>query len=176
MKTIAVLVGSLRKNSYNRKLFQVCNRQAPDELRFIDVPVALPLFNEENEDPFPPEVVAFRKALQESDGILIISPEYNRSIPGGLKNAIDWASRADNVFSGKRVATAGVTVGRLGTAPMQQHLRSILVYFNTHVMGQPELQLAGAATLFDDTGAVTDKRTAESIQKYLAALGEFFGH
>lgn len=176
-KDVAVLIGSLRTDSYNRALFEACKKHAPEGLALREVPIALPLFNEDDEANFPQEATAFKEELERADGVLIISPEYNRSIPGGLKNAIDWASRKGGTgqasFNGKKVATAGATPGSLGTAVMQHHLRSVLLHLGAEVMGIPEFHFGKAGDRVDVGGVLKEEKDVEFVKKFLAAFGDF---
>lgn len=178
MKTIAVLVGSLRKDSYNRMLYEAFKKYAPNNIAFREVPIEFPLYNADVEALGIPDAVRQSKDIVEaSDGVLIITPEYNRSVPGVLKNAIDWLSRPDggSSWKGKKVASAGTTTGSLGTAPAQQHLRSILVYLDTHIMGQPEFYLPFGPDKLSPDGTVADDKTRARVEKFLAAFATFLG-
>lgn len=169
---IAALVGSLRKESWNRAVFNTVVELVPEGLEIQEAPINdLPLFNADNENPFPDAVQKFKQQLDTADGILIITPEYNRSVPGVLKNAIDWASRPDggSSWKGKPVAVMGATNGRLGTAPAQMHLKGVLVYLETKPMGQPEMYLSGVKSLIGDM-RITDEDTRKRIEKFLAAF------
>lgn len=133
---------------------------------------SLPLYNGDLEAAFPPEAQRLKDAIEGADGILIATPEYNRSLSGVLKNAIDWASRpwGHNSFAGKPVVTAGVSVGKIGTAVAQSHLREILVYLDARVVGQPELYLGPSATLFSEAGELIDESAKTLVQSALDAL------
>lgn len=171
---IACLIGSLRKDSYNRKVFNVLNKLAPSNVEFSEVSIAgLPVFNADAEDPLPQEVVALKEGIEKADAVLFISPEYNRSIPGGLKNAIDWATRGEgNSFKGKVGGVVGATPGRLGTAPMQMHLKGVMVYLGMRVVGQPEVYLGSADTLFDESGALSDEKAKVVLKKFIDTVIE----
>ncbi|MEK7613424.1 MAG: NADPH-dependent FMN reductase [Patescibacteria group bacterium] len=176
MKTVAVLVGSLRKESFNRSLFEAFKKYAPADLHFQEVSLTMPLYNADVEERgIPEEVQRAKEIIDRADGVLIVTPEYNRSLPGVLKNAIDWTSRpgGKSSWKGKRVAGAGATNGSLGTAPAQQHLRSILVYLDTRVMGQPEFYLSGVKEKIDTDGTVRDVPTKERVEKFLASFLAF---
>jgi chromate reductase len=136
-------------------------------LEVFDI-AGIPLFNQDDENT-PPEVIEFKTRIRGADAILIATPEYNYSIPGVLKNAIDWASRppGDNVWSGKPVAVLGASVGRLGTARAQYHLRQVFVTLNMHVLNQPEVMVSNAADLFDATGTLTNQETQARLQQLL---------
>lgn len=162
MTKVAVLVGSLQKNSFNKKLAAAIERQAEDmEFHYVDM--NLPLFNQDLESNVPEEVKAAKQIVDESDAVLIVTPEYNRTAPGLLVNAIDWLSRpyGDNSFSGKPVAMAGASVSPLGTAVSQNMLRHTLTYLNTKLMGQPEVYFRTAQELFDDEGNLDEEHDQE---------------
>jgi chromate reductase len=133
---------------------------------------SIPLYNEDDEAAFPPAAKALKDKVEAADAIIIATPEYNRSIPGVLKNAIDWASRpwGQNSFAGKPVLTMGVSVGRIGTAVAQSHLRQVMVYLDTHVIGQPELYFGPAQELFDAERNIADEHAKELLTKALTAL------
>lgn len=177
--TVAVLIGSLREKSYNRALFNTVRACAPQNVSFREAPIgALPLFNADAEDPLPSAVQEMKEALDRADGILIITPEYNRSVPGVLKNAIDWASRpnGESSWEGKSVATMGATNGSLGTSPAQMHLKGMLVYLNTHPMGQPEFYLGRVKEKLSSDGAeITHEKTRELIASFLTAFQAHIG-
>ncbi|XKT74569.1 MAG: NADPH-dependent FMN reductase [Patescibacteria group bacterium UBA2163] len=177
MKDVVVLIGSLRKDSYNRALFEACKKHAPEGMALREVPIMLPLFNEDAEADFPQEATAFKEELERADGILIISPEYNRSIPGGLKNAIDWVSRTGGTgqasFKGKKIAVAGATPGSIGTAVMQHHLRSVLLHLGAEVMGIPEFHFGKARDRVDVDGTLKEEKDVAFVQKFLSAFGDF---
>jgi chromate reductase len=154
---IAVFVGSLRKDSLNRKLARALARLAPPDFSFDLVRIDdLPLYNQD-EDARPAEAVKRMKAqVSAARGLLFITPEYNRSIPGVLKNAIDHASRpyGQSVWAGKPAGVLGVSIGAIGTAVAQQHLRAILAYLDVPTLGQPEVFLHVTDELFDATGSI----------------------
>lgn len=142
--TIAVLVGSLRAQSYNRQLAQALAQLAGDKATFEFLEIGdLPLYNQDRDSDYPAEGTRLKQQLRAADAVLFVTPEYNRSIPGVLKNAIDTASRpyGDSAFAGKPAAIAGISVGAIGTALAQQHLRGVLAYLDMHVLGQPEIYL-----------------------------------
>lgn len=170
---IVAISGSLRKDSSNTALVRVFQLLAPVgmEITIADIGT-LPLFNQDDESAFPPVAQAFKDAIAASDGIIIATPEYNRSISGVLKNAIDWASRpyGQNSFARKPVLVAGVSGGKIGTAVAQSHLRQILLYLDADVIGQPELYLGPAHELFDTEGNMTDDAIKELLIKALETL------
>lgn len=132
----------------------------------------LPLYDSDLEAAYPPAAQALKDTVAAANGLIIATPEYNRSISGVLKNAIDWLSRpyGQNSFAGKPVLVAGVSMGKLGTAVAQSHLKQILVYLDTVVIGQPELYLGPAAELFDAEGNIADDSTKALLAKALATL------
>lgn len=154
---IAVIVGSLRKDSFNRKLASAIVKLAPAEFSFKQVDIGdLPLYNQD-EDAHPAESVKRLKAeIAAAQGLLFLTPEYNRSIPGVLKNAIDHASRpyGQSAWAGKPAGVIGVSVGAIGTALAQQHLRNVLAYLDVPTLGQPEAFIQAKEGLFDDAGDV----------------------
>ena len=154
------IAGSLRRQSYNR---------ATVEIAEID---GLPGFNQDDEGSPPPKVVELKKRIRASDAILLVTPEFNYSVPGVLKNAIDWASRpyGDSAWSGKPVAVMGASVGTLGSARAQYHLRQMFVFLNMLPVNQPEVMIANAAERFDVNGNLTHEPTKEAIRKLLQGL------
>ena len=175
MKDIKILgiVGSLRKDSYNAFALKAAREMTPEgaHLDIIDLH-GIPVFNQDDEMAPPPVVLEFKRRILAADAILFATPEYNYSLPGGLKNAIDWASRpsGENVWHGKPAAIMGASVGSLGTARAQYHLRQILVTLDMPVVNQPEVMIANAAQRFDLSGQLTDEPTRKIIQKLLRAL------
>lgn len=154
---IATLVGSLREASINRRFTEALIRLAPDDLRFEPVAIGdLPLFNQDVEAEPSEPVDRFKATIRESDGVLFATPEYNRSIPGVLKNAIDHGSRpyGQSVWAGKPAGIVGVSVGKIGTAAAQQHLRAILAYLDMPTLGQPEAFIEWTDGLVDEDGRV----------------------
>jgi chromate reductase len=154
---IAVIIGSLRKNSVNRKLAAAVVRLAPEDFCFWQVSIgSLPLFNQDDE-AYPSETVQrFRAEIQKAHALLFVTPEYNRSIPGVLKNALDQGSRplGQNVWAGKPAGILGVSSGVLGTALAQQHLRNILSYLDVPTLTQPEVYMQAKEGLFDEQGNI----------------------
>lgn len=172
-RRIGVLVGSLRKQSINKRLALAIEKLAPPQLQFSHIDIgALPLMNQDLEATLPAEVVAFKEAVAASDALLIITPEYNRSIPGPLKNAIDWASRprGQNSLGGKPAAIGGSSIGPLSTAAAQQHLRNVLSVLDVHVMSQPELYLHFTPDLIAEDGSVSADSTRQFLERYAAAF------
>jgi chromate reductase len=157
MTHIAVFVGSIRADSLNKKLAKNLERLAPKGTTFDYVDIAiLPLFNQDLEADYPASAQAVKDVVASADGVLFVTPEYNRSVPGVLKNAIDWASRpwGANSFDGKPAGVVGASGSTLGTALAQAHLKNILVYLNTKLLGQPEVYFASAHEFFDEEGVV----------------------
>jgi chromate reductase len=171
--TILGIAGSLRKSSYNRAALRAAQELVPEGARLEIFELdGIPPFNQD-EDGTPPAKVSLLKArIRAADAVLLVTPEYNYSIPGVLKNAIDWASRpyGDSAWDGKPVAVMGATVGTLGTARAQYHLRQVFVFLNMHPLNQPEVMIANAAQRFDERGNLTDENTKELIRKLLQNL------
>jgi len=173
--TISILgiAGSLRKASYNRGALRAAQEVAPSDARIEIFELdGIPPFNQD-EDKRPPErVVQFKKQIRAADAILICTPEYNASIPGVLKNAIDYASRpyGDSAWDGKPVAIMGASPGRLGTVRSQYHLRHSFVFLNMYPLNRPEVMIANADELFDEQGNLTDQDTRNRIKKLIEAL------
>jgi chromate reductase len=154
---IAVIIGSLRRDSYNRKLASAITRFAPPEFSFCQVEIGdLPLYNEDDDMHPANSVKRFIAEIKRSQGLLFVTPEYNRSIPGVLKNAIDHASRpyGQSAWSGKPAGILGISVGSIGTALAQQHLRNILAFLDVPTLGQPETFIQLKDGFFDDAGNI----------------------
>lgn len=165
--------GSLRKSSYNTSLLRAAEALLPDEVTFETAGIGeLPLFNTDLDSPDQLERVhAFRETLRSADAIVISSPEYNYSIPGILKNAIDWASRGnDSPLINKPVAIMGASPGMLGTARMQMHLRQVFLYNNMKPVVKPEIFVNKAQEKFDADGNLTDEKTRQAIRRQMEAL------
>ena len=172
---LAGIAGSLRRGSFNAALLREAKSLAPADVRLDIVDLAeLPLYNRDLEgDGLPAPVEEFRQALAAADGLLVATPEYNYSIPGVLKNAIDWASRPpDSPLDGKPMAIMGAG-GRFGTVRAQMHLREIALHNSMRVMIDPEVFVAGAWSAFDDQGRLTDERLRERVRQLMTAFGEF---
>jgi len=154
---IAVLVGSLRRDSFNRKLASAITLLAPSDFSFQQLALDdLPLYNQDDDDQQADSVLRFKQDILDASAVLFVTPEYNRSIPGVLKNAIDHASRpyGHNAWEGKPAGILGVSVGAIGTALAQQHLRNILAYLDAPTMGQPEAFIHAQADFFDEDGKI----------------------
>lgn len=165
--------GSLRKGSYNRALLRAAAELVPKDakLEVFDLE-GIPPFNQDLEASMPEKVKEFKAKIKSSDAILIATPEHNYSIPGVLKNAIDWASRpyGDNSFEGKPVAIMSASTGMLGGARAQYHLRQVFVFLNMHPINRPEVFVTFAAQKFDEKGRLTDEKAKELIKGLLEAL------
>jgi chromate reductase len=173
---VGYLIGSLAKASINRKLAKALVRLAPPELQLTEISYRdLPLYSYDYDAAFPPAGKAFKDALAAVDGVLIVTPEYNRSIPGALKNAIDWASRpyGHNAFTGKPSAVIGASIGAIGTAIAQQHLRSVLGFCNSPQMNAPEAYIHFMPGLITDDGEVTVDSTQEFLRGYMVEFRDF---
>jgi chromate reductase, NAD(P)H dehydrogenase (quinone) len=174
--TLGYFVGSLAKESINRKLANAIVRLAPAELQMREIPIAnLPLYSYDYDADYPPAGRALKDAIAAVDAVLFVTPEYNRSIPGALKNAIDWASRpyGQNSFHRKPSAMIGTSPGKIGTAVAQQHLRSILSFCNSPQMNAIEAYIEFTPGLIANDGEVTVESTAEFLRNYMA---EFHGY
>ncbi|HET6911789.1 MAG TPA: NADPH-dependent FMN reductase [Rhodanobacteraceae bacterium] len=177
---IAVLIGSLRKGSFNKQLAHALQKLAGDKLAFEYINIGdLPLFNQDNEKDYPPAAKQMKEQIKNADGVLFVTPEYNRSIPGVLKNAIDIASRpyGTNAFAGKPGAVIGTTMGSTGTALAQQHLRNICVFLDIPMLQMPEAFIQYKEGLIAADGSITVDSTREFLQgfvdKYVAWVGRF---
>ena len=172
-RNVAVLVGSLRKDSFNRKMAHVLAALAPASLKLEIVEISeLSLYNQDL-DPTPPASwVTFRGRINAADAVLFVTPEYNRSVPGVLKNAIDVGSRpyGHSVWSGKPGAVMSVSPGVIGGFGANHHLRQSLVFLNVPAMPQPEAYIGGAADLFDAEGKLKNDSTRAFLQKFLDAF------
>lgn len=154
---IAVIVGSLRQGSFNRQLTDALLRLGPDDLSFERLPIDdLPLYNQDDDEHPAAPVVRFKERVAAADGVLFVTPEYNRSVPGVLKNAIDHASRpyGKSAWAGKPAGIIGVSPGKVGTANAQQHLRTILAYLDMPTLGQPEAFVQWTDGLVSEAGEI----------------------
>jgi chromate reductase, NAD(P)H dehydrogenase (quinone) len=173
---VGYFIGSLSSTSVNRLLAKALVQLAPDDLEFTEIPIGnLPLYNPDLEANFPAEAVALKEAVGRSDAVLFITPEYNRSIPGALKNAIDWASRpyGQNSFDHIPAAVIGASLGPIGTAVAQQSLRAVLSYCNARQMTAPEAYIQFTPGLVTENGEVTNDSTAAFLANF---MGEFCDH
>lgn len=176
MSYIAVIVGSLRKDSINLKLAKALAKLAEDPqvqlpYQLIDIS-GLPLYNEDLWENPPPAVLQFKNEITAANGVLLVSPEYNRGITGPLKNAIDWASRptGGNIWPHKPVGIVGASPGKAGAMAAQTQLRAIMVGLDTYVMGQPEVFLQFDAEAFGEQSDITNEKTRQFLFKYVQAF------
>jgi chromate reductase len=171
--SILGFAGSLRKGSYNKSLLKAAQEMVPENatLEVFDLE-RIPPFNQDLENQPPEKVKEFKTKIRAADAILIATPEYNYSIPGVLKNAIDNASRpyGDNAFDGKPAAIMGASIGMLGTARAQYHLRQSMVFLNMYPLNQPEVMVPFAQEKIDQNGRLTDQKTREKIKELLEVL------
>ena len=173
---VGYLVGSLSSTSINRRLANALVRLAPPELAMAEVAIRdLPLYSQDYDVDYPPVARAFKKALDDVDAVLFVTPEYNRSIPGGLKNAIDWASRpwGKNSFTRKPSGVIGASTGMIGTAVAQQSLRGVLCFCNSPLMNMVEAYVHFKPGLITADGEVTDDKTQEFLGNYMKELRDF---
>lgn len=173
---VGYFVGSLSSASINRVLSKALIDLAPEELEFSEIPIGdLPLYSPDHDADYPAQARALKDAISESDAILFVTPEYNRSIPGALKNAIDWASRpwGQNSFDHMPTAVIGASIGVIGTAVAQQSLRAVLAFCNARQMTAPEAYIHFTPEVFLDDGTVTKPDTEEFLRSYMA---EFRDH
>src|SRR6185503_16529742 len=177
-ETIRILgiAGSLRRESYNRAALHAATQLVPQGATIDTFELdGLPGFNQDDEQNPPAEVVELKKRIREADAILIVTPEYNYSVPGVLKNAIDWASRpyGDSAWNGKPAAIMGASVGAIGTARAQYHLRQMFVFLNMFPINQLEVMIGNAQERFDSQGNLTHDATKEFIRQLLQNLVEW---
>lgn len=173
---VGYLVGSLATESINRKLSKALIRLAPPSLEFDEIPIGeLPLYSRDYDADYPPEGRALKDAIACVDAVLFVTPEYNRDIPGALKNAIDWGSRpwGTNSFSRKPSAVIGASTGKIGTAVAQQNLRSILSFCNSPQMNAPEAYIQFTPGLITDEGEVTSETTEQFLRDFVNEFEQF---
>jgi chromate reductase len=174
--TVGYLIGSIATGSINRKLAKALVRLAPPQLEMKEIPFKdLPIYSYDYDADFPQVAKDFKAAIASADAVLFVTPEYNRSIPGGLKNAIDWASRpyGKNSFSRKPSAVIGTSPGSIGTAIAQQQLKSVLSFCNAPQMNAPEAYIQFKPGLITDDGEVTEPTTEEFLRAYIADFHAF---
>lgn len=175
---IAVIVGSLRKDSFNRQLAKALEKLAPEEVEFTYLRIDdLPHYNQDFDGDYPETCARFKREVEAADGLLFATPEYNRAIPGVLKNAIDIGSRpwGKNSFASKRVGVAGISVGAIGTAVAQHELRGVLSYLDVDALHQPEIYLQHKDGFFDADGAIANADTRKFLQGYVDKLVAWIG-
>ena len=173
---VGYFVGSLSSTSINRVLATALIALAPDDLEFTEIPIRdLPLYSQDYDEDYPPQARALKAAIAATDAVLFVTPEYNRSIPGGLKNAIDWASRpwGQNSFDHIPAAVIGASIGQIGTAVAQQSLRGVLSFCNARQMTAPEAYIQYSPDVFGADGAVSDPGTEEFLRSFMS---EFRDH
>src|SRR5262245_9255808 len=173
---VGYFVGSLSSTSINRLLAKALVRLAPKELVMTEIPIKdLPLYSADYDADYPPVARALKQAIAEVDAVLFVSPEYNRSIPGGVKNAIDWASRpwGQNSFTRKASAVIGTSPGSIGTAVAQQSLRGVLCFCNSPLMNNVEAYIQFKPGLLSEDGQVSDDVTADFLLTYLKEFRDF---
>lgn len=170
------IAGSLRRASYNRGALRAATKLVPEgatiEVFELD---GIPGFNQDDEQNPPAKIVELKQRVREADAILFVTPEYNYSVPGVLKNAIDWASRpyGDNAWNGKPAAIMGASIGAIATARAQYHLRQMMVFLNMFPVNQTEVMIGNAAERFDAQGNLTDETTKDFIRRLLQDLVEW---
>ncbi|MGZ3695469.1 MAG: NADPH-dependent FMN reductase [Bdellovibrionota bacterium] len=175
-KNIAVIVGSLRKDSFNRKMANNLLKLAPETLKLEIIEIGqLPNYNQDLDEDPPRVWTDFRQKLKTFDGVIFVTPEYNRSVPGVLKNAIDVGSRpyGQNMWDGKAGAVISVSPGAVGGFGANHHLRQSLVFLNVPTMQQPEAYIGGAANLFNDKGEISNDSTREFVRKFIKAFADW---
>src|SRR4051794_7136633 len=174
--TAGYFVGSLASGSINRKLARALTRLAPPHLQMREIPIGeLPLYSYDYDKDYPAPARALKEAIAAVDAVLFVTPEYNRAIPGGLKNAIDWASRpwGKNSFARKPSAVIGTSPGSIGTAVAQQNLRSVLSFLNSPQMNSPEAYITFKPGLITEDGEVTNPSTEEFLRNYMQEFHAF---
>jgi chromate reductase len=173
---VGYIVGSLARGSINRQLARALARLGPPHLELVEIPISdLPLYSYDYDADFPAVARAFKQAIADVDAVLFVTPEYNRSIPGALKNAIDWASRpwGKNSFARKPSAVIGTSPGSIGTAVAQQQLRGVLCFCNSPLMNTLEAYIQFTPGLIAGDGTVTDESTAGFLANYMKELYVF---
>lgn len=168
---VSYFVGSLSSTSINRVLATALIRLAPADMEFTEIPIRdLPLYSPDFDANYPPEATALKNAISASDAVLFVTPEYNRSIPGALKNAIDWASRpwGQNSFDHIPAGVIGASIGAIGTAVAQQSLRAVLSFCNARQMTAPEAYIHYSPEVFTDDGEITNEATKAFLSNFMA--------
>jgi chromate reductase len=176
MFNIAVIVGSLRKESFNKKFMFALDKLNHPNLTFTILDISeIPLFNQDHENDMPPAAAALKSAVAAADGVLFVTPEYNRSIPGVLKNIIDWGTRpyGKNVWANKPGAIIGTSPGVIGTAVAQAHLRGVMTGLGMLILGQPEVYMVFKEDLIDSHFNITNEGTKKFLQGFLDTFGNW---
>lgn len=175
MTKITIFVGSLREKSYNLGLAKAIEKFMPTGTEITYADINLPLFNEDLERDYPKEAQFLKDLVEASDGILFALPEYNRSVPGVLKNAIDWISRpfGTNSFKRKPVGVVGASLNIAGTAAAQAHFRGIAAFLEMKQLGQPEIYIPVTEGVFNSAGELVDERWLKNVQAYAAAFADW---
>jgi len=174
-KRILTLVGGIGRDSINKKLFRAMDELSPENTKLLTFDLStLPYFSQDLEMDPPDNVTVFKDEIRQADALLLITPEYNRSFPGVLKNALDWGSRpyGQNLWNKKPAGVMGASIGNTGTFGAQHHLRQVLAYLNVPTMGQPEFYFNGSKS-FDESGKLIDEKTKQHIQAYWKAFVEW---
>ena len=168
------IAGSLRKDSYNKAALRAATLLVPEgaEIEIFELDGGIPGFNQDDEQDPPAKIAELKKKIREADAILFVTPEYNYSVPGVLKNAIDWASRpyGDSAWNGKPAAIMGASIGAIATARAQYHLRQMMVFLNMFPINQPEVMLGNCTNAFDAEGNLTDENAKGLIRDLLRNL------
>ncbi len=175
-RKVGTIVGSLSKASINRRLAKALMRLAPAGLAFTEIPISdLPVYNRDFDADYPAPARAFKKAIAEVDALLFVTPEYNRGVPGALKNAVDWGSRpkGENAWARKPSAVIGTSAGRVATAVAQRELHGLLGAVGSPQMVSPEAYIQFTPDLIDGDGNVADESTKAFLQKFLAAFEKY---
>lgn len=171
--TLLGITGSLRRQSYNRALLMAAKELLPSSCKLDIVDLGdLPLFNEDNENPLPPSVHKLKKQVQEARGILLATPEYNFSMPGVLKNGLDWVSRpsGQSAWDGKLIGMMGASQGQMGTSRAQYHLRQVFVALNMRTFNRPEFMLPSCGDKFDPSGKLIDPNARDKLSRFLKSF------
>jgi chromate reductase len=169
---IAVLIGSLRRDSYNRRLAHAVQKLAPSSVAFKELRISdLPLYNQDDDGNPAEQVKRLKAEISAAQGVIFVTPEYNRSLPGVLKNAIDHASRpyGQSAWAGKPAGILGASIGAIGSAVSQQHLRGVLAYLDMPTLGQPEVFLQTDDSFFSADGSIANERTKKFLQSWMDA-------
>lgn len=172
---VLVLVGGISRDSLNKKLSHAVKEQAPERIHLLTFDISkIPFFSQDIENDPPDSIIEFKELIREADAVLFITPEYNRSFPGVLKNAIDWGSRpyGQNLWDKKPAGVMGATISNIGTFGAQHHLRQVLAYLNLSVMAQPEFYFTSKNS-FDEKGRLTDEKTKKFIDQYWRAFSDW---